>query len=134
MARFVDKNLDKNSTRRQQINKQITLNLCIQALLPLSLNIIGILIIAAISFFNFGSLNLQMCIVIPSHWLPVLNPLVPIICVSDYRKAVTKFIRCATSRCRKRQNTVVPQQSIAMIASENNNGHLNYRRRPIVAS
>ncbi|KAL3081505.1 hypothetical protein niasHS_011541 [Heterodera schachtii] len=93
MARFVDKNLNKNSTRRQQINKQITINLCIQALLPLSLNIIGILITAAISLFNFDSPNLmlaQMCFIILSHWLPVLNPLVPMVCVRDYRNAYTE--------------------------------------------
>ncbi|KAL3102895.1 hypothetical protein niasHT_026036 [Heterodera trifolii] len=135
MIRFVDKNLDKNSTRRRQINKQITLNLCIQALLPLTLNIIAILITAVFAFFNFGTpkfMLAQMCLVIPSHWLPVLNPLVPIICVSDYDESVINLLRCAISRSRG-QNTVVPQQPIAMIAPENNNGHTNYRRRSIVA-
>ncbi|KAL3102851.1 hypothetical protein niasHT_027749 [Heterodera trifolii] len=126
MVRFVDKKLDKNSTRRQQINKQITINLCIQALLPLSLNIIGILIIAALSLFNFDSPNFilaQMCFVIPSEWLPVLNPLVPMICVSDYRNAVVNYIRCTIrSSCSRRQNTVEsPQQPIAMIGTAQNN-------------
>ncbi|KAL3081507.1 hypothetical protein niasHS_011543 [Heterodera schachtii] len=133
MARFVDKKLHKNSTRRQQINKQITINLCIQALLPLSLNIIDILIIAAISLFNFDTPNFiltQMSFIIPSHWLPVLNPLVPIICVSDYRNAMVKFIRSAISR--RGQNTVVPLQPLAMIGPQRNNGH-NNTRLPIVA-
>ncbi|KAL3088398.1 hypothetical protein niasHS_008353 [Heterodera schachtii] len=35
----------------------------------------------------------QMCVTLPLHWLPVLNPLVSILCVSDYRKALANFIR-----------------------------------------
>ncbi|KAL3068691.1 hypothetical protein niasHT_032107 [Heterodera trifolii] len=121
MARFVYKNLDKSSTTRQQVNRQITINLIIQAFIPLVMNIINLIISVEMVIFEFklspSFMFIQMCITLPFHWLPVLNPLVPILCVGDYRNAVANFIRHTICR---RQNAVA-QQQIPMNNIQNNN-------------
>ncbi|KAL3083855.1 hypothetical protein niasHS_008217 [Heterodera schachtii] len=130
LNRFVHQNLDKNSTRRQQINRQITINLIIQAFIPLAMNIINIIFTFEMVIFEFQLsptlLIIQMCVTLPLHWFPVLNPLVSIFCVGDYRKAAVNFIRHTICR---RQNAVA-QQPIPMNNQQNNNQNAQL---PIVA-
>ncbi|KAL3073450.1 hypothetical protein niasHT_038588 [Heterodera trifolii] len=101
IVKFVHKNAYRNATHGQQVHKQLTINLIIKALLPLAMNILNFSVAIQLLFFqtemspNF--LFLQMCASIPAYWLPVLNPLVTICTVSDYRSALSILIRPITS-------------------------------------
>ncbi|KAL3107971.1 hypothetical protein niasHT_012879 [Heterodera trifolii] len=82
------------------------------ALLPLAMNILNFSVAIQLLFFqtemsqNF--LFLQMCASIPAYWLPVLNPLVTICTVSDYRSALSILIRSTTSSRNRNAGVFAP--------------------------
>ncbi|KAI3417547.1 hypothetical protein GPALN_013267 [Globodera pallida] len=107
--------------RLDVLNKQMTRTLVALAIPPLLLMVVNMMICAFIVFFppdssvngsHFQSVLVVvlMLILLPSHWLPVVNPLITVLIVQQYRQPVIKVFR----RLMPTPNTTVTVTTVAI--------------------
>uniref|UniRef100_A0A914HSS7 Gustatory receptor n=1 Tax=Globodera rostochiensis TaxID=31243 RepID=A0A914HSS7_GLORO len=85
-----------SNIRSNEMMKQILNNMLIQAFVPFYCVSIGLLCILFQLIGNYSSvlLQLEMLAFVPLHWLPVLNPLVTVLTIQDYRTALVTILKC----------------------------------------
>ncbi|KAF7636308.1 hypothetical protein Mgra_00004295 [Meloidogyne graminicola] len=94
IVQYIKKNLKQNSScsRIIQLNNQMTLNMAIQASIP----ILDILVFLFVTFASIAGVtsNWFICLTMFMgpliNWVPVLNPLVTIITVAPYRRTIIR--------------------------------------------
>ncbi|KAL7075704.1 hypothetical protein ACQ4LE_005175 [Meloidogyne hapla] len=119
IVRHIRENLIKSgfSSRLVDINKQMTLNMAIQASIPVLEFVPSI--ITAVGIISGSSIDWLLLLLCPFlDWLPVLNPLVTIITVTPYRRTFIGIIR------KQQSSTHSVQKPIQLINQRNINGIL----------
>ncbi|KAI1706121.1 serpentine type 7TM GPCR chemoreceptor srd domain-containing protein [Ditylenchus destructor] len=87
------------SSQAVMYNRQISITLALQAILPFVSSFVCMLsLLASALVVKESSAYIEAFVTIPLHWLPVLNPLITIIVVGPYRRVVFRSKRIATIR------------------------------------
>ncbi|KAI1706126.1 serpentine type 7TM GPCR chemoreceptor str domain-containing protein [Ditylenchus destructor] len=81
----------QQSSRAVMYNRQISITLVLQAILPCVGSLLSMLCLLTSNFIEETSSAYFMAFIsMPVHWIPVLNPVITIIVVGSYRRVVFK--------------------------------------------
>ncbi|KAI1706123.1 serpentine type 7TM GPCR chemoreceptor srd domain-containing protein [Ditylenchus destructor] len=103
------------SSRAVMYNRQISVTLALQAILPCvgsSISMMAVLASAMVG--KASSVYIMPFVILPIHWITVLNPVITIITMGSYRRVVFRSKRIATTKVNiatVRSATVPLQQS-----------------------
>ncbi|KAI1714734.1 serpentine type 7TM GPCR chemoreceptor srd domain-containing protein [Ditylenchus destructor] len=79
------------SSRAITYNRQISITLALQAILPCVGSLISMIaLLTSSSVGKASSVYFMVFVTVPLHWLPVLNPVITIIVVRSYRREVLR--------------------------------------------
>uniref|UniRef100_A0A7E4VRL4 G-protein coupled receptors family 1 profile domain-containing protein n=1 Tax=Panagrellus redivivus TaxID=6233 RepID=A0A7E4VRL4_PANRE len=86
--------ISKTIQAQQQISRQLMFQFC----LPGIVGTVSIVCATCLILLPEYSGGIVMLLFVPFHWIPVLNPLITILCINDYRRQVFRLWKPATVR------------------------------------
>lgn len=95
---FIKANLmDKAGHSKRDMIRQISLNMILQATLPLTCICLYALCLSLIlaRVYSVQLLQFEMLAFVPSFWLPAFSPLAAMLTIRDYRTALVENVLCA---------------------------------------
>uniref|UniRef100_A0A7E4WD90 7TM GPCR serpentine receptor class x (Srx) domain-containing protein n=1 Tax=Panagrellus redivivus TaxID=6233 RepID=A0A7E4WD90_PANRE len=102
-----------------QLQKQISRQLMLQFCLPGMIGGIGIVSASCLMFLPEYSGGVVMLMFCPFQWVPVLNPIITIMCIADYRRQLLRLLKGKNTTV---GSTIVVPTATGHVDSKNQQG------------